>query len=125
MSAAAGKKMLEQATWAIVGSHGRNPICDKLHAKLLRGNKRVFLVNPGVKQTGEVFDSLTTIGQPVDVVDLVINPVKGLAVVEEMSKLGIKNLFIQPGAESQDIRNLAQKNGITVYEGCVLVDARF
>ncbi|KAH9253991.1 hypothetical protein BASA81_008115 [Batrachochytrium salamandrivorans] len=118
------KRMLEEASWAIVGSHGRNPICDRLHTTLIRGQKQVFRVNPGVA-TDEVFPSLTAIGKHVDVVNLVINPTKGPAVVEEMVRLGIKYLWIQPGAESQQVISLAESKGIQVHKGCVLVEAKF
>ena len=81
-------------------------------------------MNPGFA-AGTVLGSLADIGEPVDVVDLVINPVKGVGVVEEMAKLGIKNLWIQPGASSPDVLAIAAKHGIAVHEGCVLVEGNW
>ena len=55
--------MLAKARWAIVGSHGRNPICDKLYDKLLRGQKKVFRVNPSQPSpTTGILSSLRAIG---------------------------------------------------------------
>jgi predicted CoA-binding protein len=64
-----------------------------------------------------LFKSLTETNGAIEVVDLVINPVKGLEVVEEMGKLGIKSLWIQPGAGSKEILETAQRLGISVHEG--------
>jgi predicted CoA-binding protein len=116
--------MLSLRSWAVVGSHGKNPIADRLVAKLKSGNKSVFAVNPGNAKDG-VLGSLKDIGEPIEVVDLVINPTKGVGVVEEMQELGIKNLWIQPGASSGEIKTLAQKYGIEVHEGCVLVEGKW
>ena len=94
-------EFLAKKTWAIVGNHGVNPIAEKLAVKLAKGNKTVFLVNPGksgmVQNSTPVFGSLKDAGEGIEVVDLVINPGKGIAVVDEMKQLGIKNLWIQPG----------------------------
>ena len=121
MSAA---RMLEQWSWAVVGSHGKNPICDRLVHRLQSGSKKVFRVNPGMKAEG-IYGSLTEVGEPIDVVDLVINPVKGVSVVEEMGKLGIQNLWIQPGAASKEVLDMAKKWKMNVHEGCVLVESKF
>ena len=54
--------------------------------------------------------------------DLVVNPRMGMDVVEQMGELGIHNLFVQPGAGSEEIRNRCQALGIALHEGCVLVE---
>lgn len=96
-------ELLKKKTWAIVGNHGVNPIAEKLAVKLGKGSKTVFLVNPGkpgtVHNSIPVFGSLKDAGGSIEVVDLVINPAKGIAVVEEMKSLGIQNLWIQPGGK--------------------------
>ena len=93
-----------------------------LETQLQAGDKKVFVVNPGYASAG-VFASLEDVGEPIDVVDLVINPAKGVGVVDEMKKLGIKNLWIQPGAGSPEVLGAAKAAGIAVHEGCVLVEA--
>ena len=49
-------------------------------------------VNPGMP-SGTVKGSLRDATEPIEVVDLVINPAKGFAVVEEMASLNIKVNF--------------------------------
>ena len=58
----------------------------------------------------------------VDCVDLVVNPTMGLTIVDECEKLGIANIFIQPGAGSQELIERARGKDIAVREGCVLVE---
>lgn len=69
--------------------------------------------------------NLTACPSKIDVVDLVINPAKGIEFVKEMAALDIKNLWIQPGAESTEILNFCKDNGIAVHQGCVLVEGRW
>jgi len=73
-------------------SHGKNPIASQLVTKLRNGGKRVVEVNPGMP-SGTVKGSLRDATEPIEVVDLVINPAKGFAVVEEMASLNIKVNF--------------------------------
>lgn len=58
----------------------------------------------------------------VDCVDLVVNPTVGMTIVDECDKLGIKNLFVQPGAGSQELIEKARGTEMSVYEGCILVE---
>lgn len=112
-------EMLKLQKWAVVGSHGRNPVATNLVNKLKTFKKDVARVD--VKPGGEAeYNSLTQVPFQIEVVDLVVNPVAGLKVVEEMASLGIPNLFIQPGAGSKEIEKLCEENGINFHNGCVL-----
>jgi len=66
--------------------------------------------------------SLTSVKIKIDVVDLVVNPKTGLEIVQQAQKSGIKNVFIQPGAASDDIKRFCSSNNMEVVEGCVLTD---
>ena len=46
----------------------------------------------------------------------------GMDVVEQMAALGIRNLFVQPGAGSKELSSRCEELGIAVHEGCVLVE---
>jgi predicted CoA-binding protein len=56
----------------------------------------------------------------VEVLDLCIHPSLGLAVVKQTTALGIRNVFIQPGAESNEILDYCQKEKLNVHQSCVL-----
>ena len=112
--------MLEQDTWAVVGSHGRNPIADRLVHKLQSHGKKVFRVNP--KSPGEdgVYKALHDVPGKIQAVDMVINPYVGISVVEDAAALGIEYIWIQPGAESPALLARAKELNLQVHQGCVL-----
>ena len=115
------KKMLEQQTWCVVGSHGRNPICDSLVSKLRSQGKVVHALNP---RNGGL-EALKTLSPAPTVINLVVNPQLGLQVVQEMHDSGVGSmLFVQPGAEFQDMERVcADLNIEELYTGCVLIDS--
>jgi len=59
-------------------------------------------------------------GKGVEVLDLCIAPAVGLGIVREANELGIRNVFIQPGASSDEIVEYCKANGMAVHQGCVL-----
>jgi uncharacterized protein len=78
-------------------------------------------VNPRETE-GRCFTSLKDVKLPIDVVDLVISPKVGPSIVDEMIELDIKNIFIQPGAGSDEIVEKCKAAGISVHQGCVLME---
>ena len=62
----------------------------------------VFRVNPSASQENlsSSYPSIREIRQNIDVVLLVVSPNKGIEVVHDMGVLGVKYLWIQPGASS-------------------------
>ena len=123
MAASDGSAMLKKKVWAVVGNHGKNPVVGQLTERLRSHGKEVFRVNPYNKPPAE-FSSLKDLPDPesVECVDLVVNPTMGMDVVEQMAALGIRNLFVQPGAGSQELSSRCEELGIAVHEGCVLVE---
>ena len=53
--------------------------------------------------------------------DLVISPALGVGVVEDMWRLGIRYLFVQPGADSERVLQRARELGLVVETGCVFI----
>ena len=127
MCATAGEDMLRQPTWAVIGDvlHPRKParaVAERLEAlgkTVVRVNPRV---KPGTDPHGVIFRSLRDAAakSDIDVVDLIINPRDGLVQMEHAAALGIKSAFVQPGAGSDEILALCEREGIAVHEGCVL-----
>jgi predicted CoA-binding protein len=88
-------------------------------ARLKSSGKEVYAVN---SRDPTCFPTLTAVGNPIDAVNLIINSKVGAGIVDEMIELGIMNLFIQPGAGSEEIMEKAKAGGVTVRNGCVLVE---
>ncbi|MCJ7689967.1 MAG: CoA-binding protein, partial [Clostridiaceae bacterium] len=60
----------------------------------------------------------------IEVLDLCINPNKGIKIIQEAHELKIDKILIQPGADSTEILNFCRDNGIEAIEGCALVELR-
>mmetsp|Transcript_9983 Transcript_9983/g.20012 ORF Transcript_9983/g.20012 Transcript_9983/m.20012 type:complete len:133 (-) Transcript_9983:233-631(-) len=128
-SATTGRKMLDMPRWAVVGDalNPKKPAF-AIAEKLREAGKEVHVVNPREKE-GRCFTSLIATkdeagesGAPIDVVDLVISPQLGPGIIDEMAALSIANVFIQPGAASEEILQRCAIHGISVHQGCVLVE---
>ena len=120
-------EMLEKQSWAVIGDvlHPTKParaVAERLEAE----GKTVSRVNPrGYPDSdGILFKDLRAAhaANKVDVIDLIINSRDGLVQMQQAAELGIKAVWIQPGAGSAEILALCKENGIAVYEGCVLIE---
>ena len=106
--------------WAVVGDVlNKNKPAFDVCARLEDCGRTVYRVSPYSK--GECFTSIDAIEEPVDAVNLIISPKLGLGVLDSMAAKGIQYAFIQPGADGGDVLPYAEKLGITVQQGCVLV----
>lgn len=113
--------LLDYKNWAVVGTvSDQNKYAYKILNSLKSSDFKVEGVNP--KDTNEkTFKSLKDIPYKIDVLDLCINPKKGIDIVKEAKELGIKKILIQPGAESTEILEYCKKESITAIESCALV----
>jgi predicted CoA-binding protein len=113
------QRMLAEKVWCVVGSHGRNPICERLVSKLSSQDKIVHTINP----RGGGLAALKDLSPLPEVINLVVNPQLGPSVVTEMNDHKISMLFVQPGAEFEGMEDLCREYGIDLYRGCVLIDS--
>ena len=120
--------MMGQKDWAVVGATD-NP--DKFGYKIFKLLKqagyRVFPVNPGLKTVhGETcYPSVTALPVKPDAVNFVVPPKVGEPIVAECAALGIKNVWLQPGANEDNVVNAARKAGHNVNaQSCILVEVR-
>ncbi|GMI17973.1 hypothetical protein TrLO_g3957 [Triparma laevis f. longispina] len=117
--------MLQSRVWAVVGDV-MNPIkpASQVVQRLIANGKSVYRVNPR-KPEDPCFANLAMCcdKEPIEAVNLIINPTIGTQIVDEMISLSIPNLFIQPGAHPGDEAiSKAIAAGINVREGCVLIE---
>ncbi len=115
-------EFLNYKNWIVVGDV-LNPL--KYAYKILNSLKRdgfnVVGVNPSIKNEG-VYNSLRDIPYKVEVLNLCINPYKGIKVIQEAHELKIDKVLIQPGAESSEILKFCKANGMLAIEGCTLIE---
>ncbi len=119
--------MLGYKNWAVVGaSDKQGSFGYKIVKKLEAHGYNLFLVSPNYDTIGNypVYKSIKDIKEKIDVVQFVVNPRIGTAVVKECIEIGIDKIWLQPGTRSEEIINEAQENGITVIQSCVLVELK-
>lgn len=116
--------MLEQNNWAVVGATNNvKKFGYKIFKFMKNSGYNVFAVNPGLDEVlGEkCYASVTDLPIIPDVVDLVVPAHIGEQVVRECAEIGVKNVWLQPGAESDSLISLSQQLGLNiVYQACVI-----
>jgi predicted CoA-binding protein len=112
--------------FAVVGaSRDREKYGNKVLRAYLQNGIEVVPVNPGggaIEGLASIAD-LAALPAPVDGVSIVTPPMVTEKVVEEAIRLGIQNIWMQPGAESPRAVELAERAGANVIAGgpCLLV----
>lgn len=112
--------------WAVVGAtQDTSKFGFKVFNKLKRHGFNVFPINPKQDEIEGVkcYKSLRDIEDNIDVISLIVNPKIGMEVIDIAKEKGIKNVWCQPGAESEELVEKAQSYGINIiYNECVLVE---
>ena len=118
---------LASAPFAVVGaSSDRRKFGNKLLRRYIERGLPVYPVNPagGEIEGLAAWPSLSSLPEPVGAVSIVTPPAVTEAIVEEAAELGIRHLWMQPGAESARAVRRARELGIEVISGgtCLLVE---
>lgn len=118
-------EFMKQKIFAVVGASS-NP--EKygytITKNLLDRGYKVYPVNPRLPELLglKCYKSLSALPEKPDVVDVVIPPKMTEQLVNEVLKLGLTRVWMQPGAESTAAVEFCEKNGIKVIHGaCVMM----
>lgn len=117
------KEALQYKTWAVAGaSNHKEKFGWKLYQCLKGHDYEVYPVNPGLTEIdGEkCFASLKELPIVPDVVDVVVPAKIGVETVREAAGLGVKAVWLQPGADKPEVIAAAHECGIEVICDCVL-----
>ncbi len=102
---------------AVIGvSEDEEKYGHKIFRDLLKAGYKVVGINPkGGQILGqEIYPQLKNLPQVPDLVVTVVPPAVTSAIVDECQSLGIKNIWMQPGAESDVAIDKAKKAGMNV-----------
>jgi predicted CoA-binding protein len=110
--------------WAVVGASGdRSKFGNITFRELQSRGKRVYPVNPKASEVeGETcYPNLAALPEPVDRLLVEVPPKQGESVVKEADAVGIKNVWFQPGAESDAALAYCEAHGMEAISGhCIL-----
>lgn len=87
---------------------------------------KAYPVNPNCAQISgnQVYTDLASLPEKVDSISIITPPAVTEKVVGDAIAAGVKNVWMQPGAESSAAVDMAQKAGANVIYGgpCILVE---
>ncbi len=86
----------------------------------------VFPINPALSEVEGLpcYPGLDRIPSPsIDRVSFYVPPEIGLTVLNQLGEKAIGEIWLNPGAESDAIRDKAAELGLTVVEGCAILGA--
>jgi hypothetical protein len=122
------EEFVNQRVWAVVGvSTNRDKYGYRVFDALRRGGYTVYPVNPRHREIDGVpcYPTVAELPERPGVVDLVVPPAVGLAIVRQCAATGIERVWFQPGAESPESVALARELGLkVVYDACAMVERR-
>jgi len=85
----------------------------------------VYAINPNVDYIGDVkvYDSLKDLPEKIDVVVCIVPPKITLDIVKQAKELDIKNIWMQPGSESEEAINFCKEEKINlIYNQCIIIN---
>ena len=117
-------EFLSLSNWVVVGDVlNDSKYAYKILAALKSNQYKVEGVNPKAEE-GQCYRELKDVPYEIEVLDLCIHPKRGIDIVKAAKDLGIKNILIQPGAESEEILSYCSENSLNAIQGCALVELR-
>lgn len=116
--------------FAVAGaSRDRAKYGNKVLRAYLQAGRRAIPVNPHETEIeGEhCVPSVTALTETVHGLSIITPPEVSVGIVEEAARTGIRRVWMQPGAESDEAIEVASSAGMLVIAGgpCVLVALRF
>lgn len=121
------EKMLEKKIWAVVGANDDpSKYGNMIYRKLLSRGYTVYPVNPKYEtlEGNPCYKDLSSLPQKPEVIDMVVSPKRGRPILEEAARLGIENIWYQPGTYDEELLAYTSSIGLTYVLACVLVALR-
>ena len=122
-----GQRLAALQRWCVVGDTASRGAqvghlakqADAIAAGLRAAGRTVHRVNPR-DASGALPASLRELDATVDVLNLTVNPRDGLAALRDAVALGIRRVYVTPGASSIEIVSFCLEHGLEVHQGCIL-----
>ena len=116
---------MSKPTIAILGaSSNRSKFSNRAVRTYLAHGYDVYPVHPKHEQIEglKVYRSISEIPVALDRVSFYVGPNLGLQVIEEVAQKGAKEVWLNPGSESEELIQKAEKLGLKVVVACSMTD---
>ena len=119
-------EFLASSPHAVVGaSQDRSKYGNKVLRAYQQRNIPVFPVNPTTDEVegAQAYPDLASLPEAVHGISVITPPKVTEVIVQQAGELGIRNIWMQPGSESEAALSLAEEFGMNVIAGgpCALV----
>jgi len=118
-------EFLLQRKIAVVGvSRNKDKFSNMIYREMRTAGYEVMAVNPNADlvEGDRCYAGLGALPVKPDGVVLVVPPTQGIQIVEEAARLGIRHVWVQPGANSSEIdQRLGELEIVTVSGECILM----
>jgi hypothetical protein len=112
--------------FAVVGvSRDSSKYGNKIYADLKQSGYKVYPINPNIEEIfgDKCYPSLDKLPLKPDVVDIVVPPRITEEIIKQCKTLGITNIWLQPGSESEEAIKFCQANNMKLVSGvCVMAE---
>jgi len=117
---------LAAPSFAVVGaSDDRSKYGHRCYVCYLNNNRKAYPVNPNAATVlgNQAYPDLSALPEKVDSISIITPPHVTDGIINDAIAAGVKNVWIQPGAESWPAIERAKKHGLNVIAGgpCLLV----
>lgn len=119
------ESMLKKKIWAVIGANNDpDKFGNIIYKKLKSEGYTVYPVNPMYDNVegDPCYPNLESLPEIPEVLDMVLSPKRGKIFIEEAAKLGIKNIWLQPGTYDSELLALIREKQLTAIQACVLVE---
>lgn len=98
----------------------------KIYQRLKALNKTVYGISPVYPMVDNdlTYPNLSAVDKPIDVAVFIVSPKFGLEYLDECQKLGITNIWLQPGTYDDNLINIIITNNFTYYQNCILIESQ-
>ncbi len=117
------EKLMELKKWAVVGvKQDEDQYAYKIYQILKENGYTVYPVNPKADQIDgdKCYPKVSDIPGPVDVVDMVVNPLTGRKLLDSIAEKNIKYLWLQPGSHDEGFIKELEERGFIYVRDCIL-----
>ena len=119
----------ENTSIALIGaSNDRNKYGNKIYRDLRNKGYNVTPINPKEEKIegDRAYTSIEQMKELPDIANFVVPPPVAMKIAQNITNLGIKHLWFQPGSESKELENwLKNTDGIEyLINACIMVETR-
>lgn len=116
--------MASMKTIAVIGaSNDRSKFGNKAFRAFLAEGHRVIPINPNEKSVEGVatYPSVLDVPEPIDMATVYVPPEIGITLLDDLETKQVAEIWLNPGAESDELVAEARRRKLNVIEACSIV----